>query len=77
MRLIENGNFNSTHLVKDNCRITFIEKDYNLHYLEAIEVSVGVNNIAIQTPGDLPTGLTEEDDKNENLGENTDDEDKN
>jgi len=54
-----------------------LSKKIIIHYLEAIEVSVGVNNIAIQTPGDLPTGLTEEDDKNENLGENTDDEDKN
>jgi len=66
-RLIENRNFNSTHLVKDNCRITFIEKENNLHYLKAIEVSVGVNNIAIQTPGNLPTGSTEEDGENENL----------
>jgi len=36
-----------------------------------------VNNIAIQTPGDLPAALTKEDDENENLAEDTDDEDKN
>ena len=76
-RLIENTNFEFTHLVKDHCRITFIEKENNLHYIKATEVSIGVNNIAIQTPGDLPTGLTKEDDENENLAENINDEDKN
>ena len=57
-------------MVKDHCRITFTEKDDNLHYIKATEVSIGVNNIAIQSPGNLPTGLIEE-------VEITDDEDKN
>ena len=45
-RLIENTNFEFTHLVKDHCRIIFTEKEDNLHYIKAIEVSIGVNNIA-------------------------------
>ncbi len=36
-----------------------------------------MNNIAIQTQGDLPTALTKGDDENGNLAEETDDEDKN
>ncbi len=36
-----------------------------------------MNNITIQTPGDLLTGLNKEDNENENLAENTDDEDLN
>ena len=59
-RLIENSNSKFTHLVKDHCRITFTEKEDNLHYIKAIEVSIGVNNIAIQSPGNLPTGLIKE-----------------
>jgi len=36
-----------------------------------------VNKIAIQSPGNLPTGLIKEADENENLAESTDDEEKN
>jgi len=76
-KLMDNGNVKFTYLVMDNCRVTFIEKENNLYYLKAIEVSVGVNKIAIQTLGDLPAALTKEDDENGNLAEDTDDEDKN
>jgi len=50
-KLIDNGNVKFTYLAKDDCRVSFIEKENNLHYLQAIEVSFGVNNIAINTPG--------------------------
>ena len=70
-KLIDNGNVKFTYLAKDNCRVTFIEKENNLHCLQATEVSVGVNNIAINTPGKRPAVLSKEaevinnEDKNE------------
>jgi len=53
----------------------FIEKENNLQYLQAIKVSVGVNNIAINTPGTLPAVLSKEAD--EDLAEVINNEDKN
>jgi len=56
---MDNENVKFTYLAKDDCRVTFIVKENNLHYLQAIEVSVGVNNIAINTPGKLPVVFVE------------------
>jgi len=74
-KLIDNGNVKLTYLAKDDCRVTFIEKENNLHYLQATEVSVSVNNITINTPGKLPAVLSKEVD--ENLAEVINNEDKN
>jgi len=74
-KLMDNGNVKFTYLAKDDCRATFIEKENNLHYLQVIEVSVGVNNIAINTPGKLPAVLSKEDD--EDLAEVINNEEKN
>jgi len=74
-KLIDNGNAKFTYLVKDDCRVTFIEKENNPHYLQATEVSVGVSNIAINTPGKLPAVLSKVADKI--LAEDINNEDKN
>jgi len=50
-KLMDNGNVKFAYLGKENCRITFIEKENNFHYLQTMEVRVGVNNVAINTPG--------------------------
>jgi len=57
-KLVDNGNAKHTSLVKDNCCITFTEKKNNLHYLQAVQVSEGINNIQTIPPGDLPSTLT-------------------
>ena len=57
-KLVENGNPKFTSLEKDNCRITFTEKENNLHYLQVVQTSEGINNIDLFTPGNLPSTLT-------------------
>ena len=57
-KLMENGNPKFTSLEKNNCRITFTEKENNLHYLQAVQTSEGINNIDLITPGNLPSTLT-------------------
>jgi len=74
-KLMDNGNVKIAYLVKDDCRVTFIEKDNNLHYLQAIEASVDVSNIVISTPRKLPAILLRE--ANGNVAEVTDNEDNN
>lgn len=39
-KLIDDGNPKFTLLEKDNCHITFIEKENNLHYLQVVQVSL-------------------------------------
>ena len=50
-KLVDDGNPNFTRLVKDDCCITFVEKEDNLHYLKALDVSdyANLSNLSIGT----------------------------
>ena len=41
-KLIDKGNPSFTSLVKENCCITFVEKENNLHYLQAMKISENI-----------------------------------
>ena len=60
-KLVDNRNAKFTSLERDNCCITFAEKVNNLRYLQSIQVSEGINDIALSTSGELPPVLVEDD----------------